>query len=177
MLKRKILCLALPLMLIGGGCVHVSSGKVEEQKTLSKGKESTATIMYTDYLVNFMVDLEEANNTANRLLKLDETLNSVDMEFKSEINTLKTSIKVFKSITPPVKYKEAHDKLLNSIIRIDKGLDLVEKGMEDVESADFKTGKQTVVDSAEDYIKGLEEIDKLSGGEISEAIDTWDEDK
>ncbi|PGF05286.1 DUF6376 family protein [Bacillus toyonensis] len=177
MFKRKILSTALPLLLVGGGCVQVYSGKATEKKEIPKSHQTVTTVMYTDYLVNFMVDLEEANKSANKLLKLDESLNSVDMEFKSEIHSLKTSIKVFKSIEPPKEYKEAHSKLINSIISLDKGLDLVEQGIIDVEGADFKTGKQTVIDSAEDYIKGLEEIDKLSGGEVSEAIDTWEEDK
>ncbi|MGF2716206.1 DUF6376 family protein [Bacillus cereus] len=176
MLKHKLVCCTLPLILIGGGCANIHSGKVEKQSIEAKSQEST-TILYTEYLVNFLVDLEEANKASTKLLKLDETLNSVDMEFKSEIGDLKTSIKIFKSLDPPSKYKEEHAKLLHSVIKIDKGLDLVLKGMEDVESDDFKTGKKTVIDSATDFSKSLEEIDKLSGGKISEAIDTLDEDE
>lgn len=36
MFKRKILSIALPLMLVGGGCVQVYSGKAIEKKEIPK---------------------------------------------------------------------------------------------------------------------------------------------
>lgn len=153
MKKNKLICLALPIMLLGVGCAMSKDQSQNKSATeLSDAKHSTAKEL-KDAKPIYDVELshlrDDLINAEKKLQNIDDSGNFVERkeEYKNALLELETVSKKIIELEPESKYEELHKDIIKSMKKLQEGIKLQRDNIENSGSMTFVNSRATITDS------------------------------
>lgn len=167
MKAKKLLCLALVLMLLGVGCSTSKAHlKANSSIELSDEKHSTMEGPKDDksiYVVELSGLSDDLSNTEKKLQNIDDSGNFVEHQgkYKDALLELETVSKKIIDLKLESQYEELHKGIIKSMEKLQEGIKSQRDNIENSGSMTFVNSRVAITDSMIEYLKTTIKVYKL----------------
>ncbi|PHE64174.1 hypothetical protein COF68_04825 [Bacillus toyonensis] len=158
-MKRKLICLAVPMMLFAGGCGNEEVKKEDKVEAVEKEK-----VAYIDQVLQFSNDFEDIISKVSKLTHEDETLFSNKEEFIETVNEFTALFDRLNKLEPDEEYRVQHDKLKRAMGYYAEAFSLQMDSIEDPYSGKLKLANASLKDGLTLYMKSMGAINDIRRG-------------
>ena len=109
-MKRSLICLALPVILIAGGCSNEESKKEDKIEVAE-----TESVSYEEQMQDFSNSFYEGLKKLEKPVEQDSSLFTVREEYEKALNELIILTQKPKAFQPDSKYELQHKKFVRSM--------------------------------------------------------------
>ncbi|MEI4801702.1 DUF3994 domain-containing protein [Bacillus sp. FJAT-51639] len=186
---NKLLCFAIPLMLLGGCGTGASTDKPKDKvESKAEAKETKSDVKkvrvlaedYPQYLVDLGNEFDKAFSTFSNTVKEAFDGKKTNQDILDSIDEVNKVIAKFEAIDPPNKYVDAQKDIEKAIVKYKKAFALVKDAhTRDKSNSNDKRTDKEIIEQAEKIIKEGDkywvavykemknEITKSKGGGVS----------
>ncbi|HDX9652537.1 MULTISPECIES: hypothetical protein [Bacillus cereus group] len=155
MVKLKLVCFLLPLILFVGGCGN--------------------TVKETSYEKNFLKQtgaMRESSHKMTEVQEKDHSLSSSQGEYIEAVTEFREVVKKFKELVPDSKYETQHKKLATAMKEYELATSKLLAGLYDTEGITWKEGIDQFNKATEMYVEAAGNIvDIRDGKEVGSTAD------
>lgn len=164
MKAKKLIWLALPIMLLGVGCStskdHLKDSATKEtvkETTTEASSNETSSIESSSYIES-LFDLEDDWNKAT------DTMNNAvgDANYKVALKDLKDLTFKFEELEPNSKYEEVHKKMVHTMETMREGIELTLSNVDDKTHSDYLKGMSTITEALSSHADALHELVQMT---------------
>ncbi|MGE7856259.1 MULTISPECIES: DUF6376 family protein [Bacillus] len=148
MKAKKLIYLALPIMLLGVGC---STSKETTTETSSNETSSIESSSYTESLYDLQNDWNKATYTLMNNAGDDDI-------YKDTLKDLKNLTYKFEELEPDSKYEKVHKKIVHTMETMREGIELTLLNVDDKTHSDYLKGMSTITEAISSQEDALDEL-------------------
>ncbi|PFA58896.1 DUF6376 family protein [Bacillus sp. AFS015896] len=148
MKAKKLIYLALPIMLLGVGC-STSTDHLKNSAT-----NETSSIESSSYIESYFALKNDWNKATYTMM------NNADDDdiYKGTLNDLKNLTFQFEELEPDSKYEEVHKKIVHTMKTMREGIELTLSNVDDKTHSDYLKGMSTITEAISSHEDALHEL-------------------
>ncbi|MEK0222312.1 hypothetical protein CN957_09165 [Bacillus cereus] len=171
MKKKKLICLALPIMLLGVGCStskdHPKASATKEstvkedtvKETPVKENSMQVAVNYKTSVLDLSKELENAMNELSTIVTKDSTLSVSKDSYKNALLYLRNVTKKYDNLKPShdpaYKQEETHTLILESMKTMQDAINIQYFSLDNLASEEFAKGLDLMNKASNKYMEAM----------------------
>ncbi len=174
MITKKLICLALPLMLLGVGCDmskdHPEDSTAKEtiikedtaKETPVKENQMQVAVDYKTSVLDLNKELESAMNELFTIVTKDSTLSVSKDSYKNALLYLRNVTKKYDNLKPShdpaYKQEETHKLILDSMKTMQDAISIQYNSIDNIASEEFMRGLTQTNEASNKFIEAIKTL-------------------
>jgi len=174
MIPKKLICLALPLMLLGVGCDiskdHPKDSTAKEttikedstKETPVKENQMQVAVDYKTSILDLNKELESAMNELSTIVTKDSTLSVSKDSYKNALLYLRNVTKKYDNLKPShdpaYKQEETHKLILDSMKTMQDAISIQYTSIDNIASEEFMRGLNLTNEASNKFIEAMKTL-------------------
>lgn len=174
MIPKKLICLALPLMLLGVGCDmskdHPKDSTAKEttikedstKETPVKENQMQVAVDYKTSVLDLNKELESAMNELSTIVTKDSTLSVSKDSYKNALLYLRNVTKKYDNLKPShdpaYKQEETHKLILDSMKTMQDAISIQHTSIDNIASEEFMRGLNLTNEASNKFIEAIKTL-------------------
>ncbi|PHA21320.1 hypothetical protein COI69_04110 [Bacillus cereus] len=174
MIPKKLICLALPLMLLGVGCDiskdHPKDSTAKEttikedstKETPVKENQMQVAVDYKTSVLDLNKELESAMNELSTIVTKDSTLSVSKDSYKNALLYLRNITKKYDNLKPShdpaYKQEETHKLILDSMKTMQDAISIQYTSIDNIASEEFMRGLNLTNEASNKFIEAMKTL-------------------
>lgn len=159
-MRRKLICLAVPMMLFAGGCGNEEVKKEDKVEAVEKEEK----VAYIDQVIEFSSGFEDIMKEMSKLTTDDMTLFSNKEEFIENVNKFTDLFDTLNKMKPDEEYKTQHEKLKRAMTYYSMAFSIQLENIDDPYNGKITEATSHLKDGLALYQKSMGAINDIRRG-------------